>query len=119
MVVAAARERLVLAVFVLLAVVPFAIAASSRSFWAEEHSMAPAATAFYVAILVARVVGRYRWAWFLLALVYVSGVIGWAFDDQRLEPMRAFLGVIALATLVLLGSAPMRRHLRRPVIPRR
>jgi drug/metabolite transporter (DMT)-like permease len=78
--------------------------------------MAPVATAVYLAVVLALVVGRYRWAWLLLALLNGAAVIGWAFDPQRFAPARALGYGVGLAALCLLVSWPMRRRLRHPVL---
>lgn len=101
--------RLFLVGFVVVAVAPFAIAATTDAFWQPEHSMAPVVTVVYVIVLVALVLGRYRWAWVLLVLLSGAASVGWAFDSHRFKP-RAFWYLFSLATLVLLLSAPMRQR---------
>jgi predicted membrane channel-forming protein YqfA (hemolysin III family) len=82
--------------------------------------MAPVATAVYLTVVLALVVGRYRWAWVLLVLFNGAAIVGWAFDAHRLAPMRAVWYFLTLGTLLLLLSAPMRGRLRQPVsLPRR
>jgi hypothetical protein len=111
---------LALVSFVVLAVAPFAVAATRASFWRPEHSTAPVATAVYLTVMLALVVGRYRWAWVLLVLFDGAALLGWAFDADRLVPTRAVWYCLILGTLLLLLSAPMRGRLRRPVsLPRR
>jgi hypothetical protein len=108
----------VLVAFVVLAVAPFVVAATRSSFWQPEHSMAPVATALYLVVVGALVVGRFRWAWILLTLLWAFALVGWLFDSNRfaLTHLLGFAG--ALATLALLISTPMRRRLRRPVLVR-
>ena len=77
--------------------------------------MAPVVTAVYLAVVLALVVGRFRWAWLLLVLFNGAALIGWAFDAHRFAPTRALGYVVGLATFVLLMSGPMRHRLRHPV----
>jgi hypothetical protein len=113
---ATAITRIVLVAFVVFAVTPFVIAATRSSFWQPEHSMAPVATAIYLAVVAALVVGRYRWAWMLLGLFWAFVVVVWPFDSDRFAATHVLGFVAALATLALLVSTPMRRRLRRPVL---
>ena len=111
--------QMVLVAFVVLAVTPFLIAATRSSFWEPEHSMAPVATAIYLAVVAALVVGRYRWAWMLLSLFFAWVVATWPFDSDRFAGAHVFGFVAALAALALLVSKPMRRRLRRPILTHR
>jgi hypothetical protein len=97
--------RVALAVFVVLAVVPFVVAATRSSFWQPEHSMAPVATALYLAVVGALVFGRFRWAWMLLALFWAFVVVAWPFDSDRFSVTHLLGFVGAVATLGLLVSA--------------
>ena len=108
------REGLLLFGFVVFALTPFAVSATTASFWKPEHSTAPVATSIYLAIVAALVVGRYRWAWVLLTLFYGAAVVGWAFDSHRFS-MRGFWYCLSLGTLLLLTSSPMRHRLRDPI----
>lgn len=47
--------------------------------------MAPFATLIYLVVVTALVVGRRRWAWFLLTLLYAAAAIGWVFDPHRFQ----------------------------------
>lgn len=102
----------------IVGVAPFGWAALHAWFWQERHSMAPVATALYLAVVLALVVWRRRWSWLLLVLLYGAGVVTWAFD-QHLFAAAHVLGFVAGgATLALLLSAPMRQRLRPPVLGR-
>lgn len=78
--------------------------------------MAPVATAVYLAVVLALAVGRYRWAWLLLALLNGAVVISWAFDPHRFAAARAFEYGVDFAAFALLVSRPTRRRLRHPVL---
>ena len=108
------RSRKVAVAFVIFALTPFAIAATRSSFWERQHSMAPAAAALYLAVVLALVVGRYRWAWVLLLLFYVSADLTWAVRPH-VSATYALGLALALPTLALLLSRPMRHRLRRPI----
>lgn len=108
-------ESALLVAYCILAVAPFAYAATRSEFWEPEHSMAPVATLIYLVVVTALVVGRRRWAWFLLALLYAAGVIGWIFDPRRFRAKTIVFEAIAVATLALMVSPPLRHRLRRPV----
>jgi hypothetical protein len=115
------RSKAVLAAFVILGLAPFAYAATRAWFWQHEYRPAPVAAACYLLILTALVVGRYRWAWVLLAVLYGVGILDWSFRGDRFGT-RWLLGLAYdLVTFALLASSPMRSRLRRPVTirPRR
>jgi drug/metabolite transporter (DMT)-like permease len=77
--------------------------------------MAPVVTVIYVAIVLALVVGRYRWPWVLLVGFIGAETVGWPFDSGRFDST-AILGLgLDLLLLLLLFSKAMRRRLRRPV----
>ena len=76
------RTGVVLILFVIFAVAPFAYAATRPEFWQHKHSLAPFVTALYLAVVASLVVGRRRWAWALLALFYAGGDAGWLFDSH-------------------------------------
>jgi hypothetical protein len=107
--------RLVLIAFVVLAIAPFAVAATRSSFWQRQHSMAPVATALYLGVVVALVVGRYRWAWITLAVFYAVAFVIWAFDDGRFSTRSLVAVALDALVLALLLSLPMRDRLRRRV----
>lgn len=108
------RSRVVLISFLILAIAPFAHAATRHWFWQPEHSAAPVATALYLLILAA-LLGRYRWAWLMLAVLYGAALVGWGFDSHRFA-LRQLLGfALNIAVFALLVSTPMRDRLRRPV----
>jgi hypothetical protein len=109
------RTRVVLVAFVILAIAPFAYAATRSWFWQHQHSMAPFATALYLLVLGTLVLGRYRWAWVLLALLYGGAIVTWGFDSDRFAPRNVLGFVVDVATFALLVSSPMRDRLRRPV----
>ena len=111
--------RLVLGAFVILALAPFAVAATRSSFWQREHSMAPLATALYLAVVLALVVGRYRWAWVLLVLFYGAAAMTWAFDSRRFHPMYLLGFALGVSVFALLLSAPMRHRVRPALVARR
>jgi hypothetical protein len=98
---------IVLGVYVLLAALPFAIAATRSSFWESEHATAPAAAAAVAALLACLVLG-YRWAWLLLVVAHGTVLASYAVDFTGL------LWFLATAAgFVLLISPPMRRHVSR------
>jgi len=107
-----ATSGLFLVGFVVLAVARFAVAATTRSFWKPEHSTAPVATAVYLMVLAALVLGRYGWAWVVLVLLNAAVLVGWAFDSRRFQ-LSALWHLLSVATLLLLLFAPMRHRLRR------
>ena len=109
------RTRIVLITFVILAIAPFAYAATRSWFWQREHSMAPVATALYLLVVGAFALGRYRWAWVLLAVFYGTTVVTWGFDSRRFASWYVIGFVINVVTFALLVSSPMRDRLRRPV----
>jgi hypothetical protein len=109
------RTRIVLITFVILAIAPFAYAATRSWFWRREHSMAPVATALYLLVVAALVLGRYRWAWALLAVFYGAAVMTWGFDSRRFAFWYVLGLVLNVVTFALLVSSPMRGRLRRPV----
>jgi hypothetical protein len=109
------RMRLVLITFVVLAIAPFAYAMTRPRFWEHEHSTAPVATALFLLVVAALVLGRYRWAWILLAVVYGEGVVAWGFDSHRFEGWQLAGLAQGVAVFGLLVSSPMRDRLRRPV----
>jgi hypothetical protein len=115
----ARTDRLVVGAFVGLAVAPFAYAAAHSWFWQHEHSMAPFATAAYLILLAAFVLGRYRWTWLLFTLTSVAAVAAWPFDAHRFETKALLFMALDVATLAILLSQPMRRRLKRPVELRR
>jgi hypothetical protein len=109
------RERVVVVAVAVLSVIPFVIAATKPSFWEPEHSMAPVATAIYLAVVAALVVGRYRWAWVLLVVFNVASAVGWPFDSGRFDSTALLSFGLDLLLLLLLFSNAMRRRLRRLV----
>jgi hypothetical protein len=76
--------------------------------------MAPVVTAVYLLVVGALALGRYRWAWVLLAIFYGGGIVSWGFDLPR-TPWRILNLLVNAATFALLVSSPMRDRLRRPV----
>lgn len=108
-------KQCALVIFVALAITPFALAATRASFWQAKHAMAPVATVLYLLLVAALVVGRYRWAWVLLALLYGSVLLGWAFDSQRFRTSHLLGEVAGLATFGLFSSSAVRGRLRRPI----
>jgi hypothetical protein len=62
------------------------------------------------ALLVALIVGRYRWAWIVLAFSGSVRLVDWVvhFSDP-------WWFVLYVAVLALLVSPPMRRYIRPPV----
>jgi hypothetical protein len=111
-------SRVVLCAFVVLGIAPFARAALHPWFWQSQHSMAPVATALYLAVVLALVAWRRRWSWLLLVLLYGSGAATWAFDPHRFAVSHLLRFVVGGLTLALLLSAPMRQRLRPPVFGR-
>jgi hypothetical protein len=107
-------ERLVVAVFLVFDIAPLAYAATQSWFW-QRHSVAPTSAAIELAIAGALVLGRYRWAWVLLTLLFGLEVVGWPLTADPLQAssiLWAGSNAVALAALL---SSPMRRRLRRPV----
>jgi hypothetical protein len=112
------KTRLVLGAFVILGVAPFGWAALHGWFWQGRHSMAPVATALYLAVVLVLVGWRRRWSWLLLVLLYGSAAVTWAFDPHRFAANHLLGFVVGGVTLALLLSAPMRQRLRPPVFGR-
>ena len=109
------RTRAALIAFVILGVAPFAYAATRSWFWQHEYVLAPVAAGCYLLLVGALVLGRYRWAWVLLALLYSVAIVSWGFDEDRFTA-RWVLGLTYdAAALALLMSHPIRDRLRRPV----
>jgi hypothetical protein len=106
---------MLLLLFSILAVTPFVIAATKASFWQPQHSMTPVATALYLIVVLALVLGRFRWAWILLTLFY--GIADLSSVVHPPHTLRAYLLglLLGVATFVVLVSSPMRDRLRRPV----
>jgi hypothetical protein len=77
--------------------------------------MAPVATLVYLAVVLALVIGRYRWAWVVLFLFYGFVALSWLFDSNRFVLTHILGLAFDLAVLLLLVSESMRRRLRRPV----
>jgi len=109
------RTRVVLITFVILAIEPFVYAATRSWFWQHKYLMAPVATAIYLLVLAGLVLGRYRWAWVLVAVLYGSAIVTWAFDAHRFAPWYVLGLGLNVAVFALLMSSPMRNRLRRPV----
>lgn len=109
------RTRAVLITFVILAIEPFAYAATRSWFWQHKYLMAPVATAAYLLVLAGLVLGRYRWAWLLLAVLYGSAMVTWGLDPHRFAPWYVLSLALNVAVFALLLSSPMRARLRRPV----
>jgi hypothetical protein len=109
------RTKLVLIAFVILALAPFVYAATHAWFWQHQHSMAPIATALYLLVVAALVLGRFRWAWVLLALFYGAAIVGWVVDSERFAATHILSFGADLAVFALLVSPTMRHRLRRPL----
>jgi K+ transporter len=94
----------VLWAYVVLAVAPFAYAATREEYW---DGVAPVSTLVVVGLLAALVL-RKRWAWVVLLVFEAAVLISFAFD---------FTDALALAASVvrfgLLVSPPMQRQMRR------
>jgi hypothetical protein len=107
------RTRVILGAFVLLALEPFVVAAVQAVFVSPkhvatgQHSSVVISLASWVVLLISLIglfYGR-RWAWVILMLLYVPGVI---VDLVNLKSL--IVCVIAVARIVLLISPPMLRH---------
>lgn len=109
------RTKVVVAAFTVLSVTPFVIAATKATFWQHQHSVAPVATALYLLVLAALVVGRFRWAWYVLAFFIGSVIVGWGFDSNRFAASHVLGFAGALAAFAFLVSPAMRHRLRRPM----
>jgi hypothetical protein len=114
----ATRSRQIAIVFAVFAVAPFVVAAAKSSFWERQHSMAPVATAVYLALVLALVIGRYRWAWIVLVLFYASAELSWLITAHRFSVTNVLGLAVGLATLALLLSRPMRHRVHPPVAVR-
>jgi hypothetical protein len=95
-------SRWAVALYVVLAVAPFAYAALDREFW---ESVAPIASLLWF-VLVAAVVARRHWAWLLALLIEVAILVTWPFSDD--VPWYAV--VLNVLSLAVLASPPMRRY---------
>jgi hypothetical protein len=95
-------ELFVVAAYAVLAAQPFILGATRDEFW--DTAAAPTAAILF-AVLVFALVRGHRWAWILLLAFQLAVLISF---------LVAFEGALALAanilSLVLLLSAPMRRH---------
>jgi hypothetical protein len=109
------QARAVLVAFVILTVGPLVYAATRSWFWERQYLLAPVATVLCLLVLGALVIGRYRWAWLLLVLLYGSAIVSWFFDSQRFVPWYVVALAGNLAAFALLMSPTMRDRLRRPV----
>jgi hypothetical protein len=108
-------KRTALVAFVVLAIAPFAYLATMSSFWDLRHSIASETTVLYLLLLAAVVVWGHRWAWVLLALLYGSVVIAWAFDSHRFRTSHLLDEIGSLVVLGLFVSPVVRGKLTRPV----
>jgi hypothetical protein len=77
--------------FFLLTMAPFARAAATSWFWESQHRMAPVATGLFLLLVLALVVGRYRWAWILVTLFEASALIGSVADPTVTLPRRGIV----------------------------
>jgi O-antigen ligase len=106
------RERLLLGSFSILAVAPFAYAATKSSFW--QTDTAPVTAVLYFAVVFGLVVGRYRWAWFLLFVLDGAVQASWLVHPPN-DLKKIVFALIGFAALILLLSPAMRARLRHPV----
>ena len=99
-------ELAVLVAYCALAATPFVVATANGGFW--DSAVAWAAAALWL-LLVGALVARRRWAWIVLLVFEAAVLLSFAFD---------FTGVLqfiaSLASVGLLASPPMRRHVGRP-----
>ena len=109
------RSATLVVAFVLLTIAPFVRAATHSWFWSPKHSMAPVATAVFLALVAALVVGRYRWAWIIVALFEGSALVAWAVDPAPIHAIDIPFYIASIASFVLLLSPAMRDRLRKPV----
>ena len=77
--------------------------------------MAPVATALFFGLVFALVVGRYRWAWVIIALFELAALIGWLVDPTSLRAINIPFLIASIGSFVLLLSPTMRGRLRAPV----
>jgi uncharacterized membrane protein len=85
---------------------------SSQSlFWQRAHDTAPVA-ALFVLLLVAALLRRHRFAWWIFLIVNVAGVPSWVVHGVNKGVSAGFLLglVLGLVQLALLLSVPMRRY---------
>jgi MFS family permease len=114
------RTRAVLLAFVVVAVQPLLIGELSVLLSPHRHATVVGIMAGFVilaailAMLLAALVRRRRWAWRVLALLFGAGVI---LDVFNLNDVVAF--IIDLIALALLMSPPMRRYVNRANAPGR
>lgn len=100
---AANPRRVVLGVYVVLAVTPFAWAASRDGFWREPAAIT--ATLIYLVVVLAFVVKRQRWAWLALILFTAVTLVGDIVDYFGVVPL-----IYLIAVGAILSSRPMRLH---------
>jgi hypothetical protein len=112
------KPAAVVVAFVLLTIAPFVRAATRSWFWSPQHSMAPVATALFLALLAALVIGRYRWAWIVVVFFEASTLVGWAVNPTPLHAIDTPFYIASIASFVLLLSPAMRHRLRKPVLVR-
>lgn len=90
--------------YLVLAALPFVVAAAHSWFWEHEHSTAPVAAAIWIALLVALLL-RKRWAWWLLIVFQSAILISFVFDFTDIAAL-----LLNIASFGVLLSGPMRRY---------
>lgn len=98
---------LIVGTYLVLAIVPFVLAATHSWFWHRQHYHAPVAVAVF-AILLCALLLRQRWAWFVLVFFNGFVVLSYAWSWTGAP---AF--IIDGASLSLLLSPPMRCYVRK------
>jgi hypothetical protein len=105
------RDRLVTVIFSLSVVGSLIFDAAHAWFWQRAHDTAPIA-ALLVLVLVAALLRRHRFAWWIFLIVGVAGLPSWVVQGVRKGVSAGFLLglVLGLLQLALLLSVPARRY---------
>jgi hypothetical protein len=105
------RDRLVAVIFSLSVVGSLIFEAAHAWFWQRAHDTAPVAALFGL-LLVAALLRRHRFAWWIFLIVNAAGVPSWLVHGvNRGVSAGLLLGfVLGFLQLALLLSVPMRRY---------
>jgi len=105
------RDRVVAAIFALSVVGTLIFDAAHAWFWQRAHDTAPVAAVLVLA-LVAALLRRHRFAWWIFLIAGVAGVPSWIVHGVSKGVGAGFLFglVLGVVQLALLLSVPMRRY---------
>jgi hypothetical protein len=104
-------DRFVAVAFALIVVGGLIFDAAHAWFWTRAHDVAPVA-ALLVLLLVAALLRRHRFAWWIFVIASVTGVPSWIVRGLTHHVTIGFgLGLlVGIVELALLLSLPMRRY---------